>query len=230
MAAKKLEQDNVVTLDPIEVKHATIRICGEGDLVLNKINAAAFRELTAEDRKAQKLWEAQHNNKWERIITSIHWRDPLPIKGDNSDGLATNRECSEEMFFDLLKNNAPCISAMGLKASWGDAVVRNEIDTYATKFKNAVNITAKGGLIPIKFAEWSLDVRPMTGKGKQSSAITAMLNHFSGWSADVPIAFTEHVYSSKTILTIINYAGFGLGIGSGRSSGYGRYTIQDATM
>lgn len=31
----------------------------------------------------------------------------------------------------------------------------------------------------------------------------------------------------KMIINIINLAGFGLGIGSGRSSGYGRYKVVD---
>ena len=36
----------------------------------------------------------------------------------------------------------------------------------------------------------------------------------------------ENVYSAEQVLNIINLAGFGIGIGSGRSSGYGRYHIE----
>lgn len=211
---------NVKTIELLEigVKYATICIEGDSDLVLNKMNASSFRELTADDRKKQKLWENQHINKWERIITSLHWRDGIPVED-------TNQFCDEALFMEMLKNNAPCISAFGMKKSWGAAVTRNKIDQYSTKFDNAVNITAKGGLIPVTFSDWSLDVRPMTGKGKNASAVTAMLNHFSGWSAEIPISFTENVYSLSEIVTIINYAGFGVGVGSGRTSGYGRYKV-----
>lgn len=225
MAKKKETNTNEITLHPIAVKHATVVIEGAGDIVLNKMNASNTRQLIADDRKAQAVWEAQHKNKWEDIITSIHWKNPIPTTGDDDDGLATNRECSEEMFYEMLKNNAPCISAFGLKKSWGQAVTRQEIDKYSTKFDSAVNIVAAGGLIPIKFAEWRLDERLMTPK--RGAPITTRLNHFIGWSAEIPIEFTTNVFSETEILTIINYAGFSLGIGSGRTSGYGRYKVVD---
>ena len=227
MANKKenSQKNDDIILRPIEVKRATVYIRGVGDLVLNKMNASNTRQLIADDRKAQGIWEAQNKNKWEDIITSIHWRDPLPLKGDNSDGLATNRECSEEMLMEMLETNAPCITAFGLKKSWGQAVVRQEIDKYATKFDGAVNIVTTGGLIPIKFTDWRLDERLMTPK--RGAPITTRLNHFIGWSAEVPIEYTTNVYSSTEIVTIINYAGFSLGIGSGRTSGYGRYEVED---
>ena len=212
----KKEQENVVQVIPVEVKYVTVTIEGDGDLVLNKMNASNSRQLLADDRKAQALFEAQHKNKWEDVITSIHWRDGIPTED-------TNTECTEEMFSQMLKDNAPCISAFGLKKSWGQAVVQNEVDKYSTKFNNAVNIIATGGLVPIRFTEWRLDERLMSPK--RGAPVTTRLNHFIGWSADVKIAYTEHVYSLNEIITIINYAGFGLGIGSGRTSGYGRYKV-----
>lgn len=212
----KKEQENVVQVIPVEVKYVTVTIEGDGDLVLNKMNASNSRQLLADDRKAQALFEAQHKNKWEDVITSIHWRDGIPTED-------TNAECTEEMFYQMLHENAPCISAFGLKKSWGQAVVQNEVDKYSTKFNNAVNIIATGGLVPIRFTEWRLDERLMSPK--RGAPVTTRLNHFIGWSADIQIAYTEHVYSLNEIITIINYAGFGLGIGSGRTSGYGRYKV-----
>lgn len=210
--------ENTIELIPMNVKYATVTIVGEGDLVLNKMNASNARTLLCEDRKKQALWESQHKNKWEDIITSIHWRDGIPCED-------TNAECSEEMFYKMLSENAPCITAFGLKKSWGQAVVQNEIDKYSTKFNNAVNIIATGGLVPIKFAEWRLDERLMSPK--RGAPVTTRLNHFVGWSAEVKISFTDHVYSADEIVNIINCTGFGLGIGSGRSSGYGRYSVSN---
>lgn len=210
------ERTQEIVVKEIKVEHATITIEGKGDLVLNKMNASNSRQLLAEDRKAQQIWEAQHKNKWEDIITAIHWRDPIPAED-------TNSECNEEMFYRMLQENAPCISAFGFKKSWGQAVTRQEIDKYSTKFDAAVNIVATGGLIPIKFTEWRLDERLMTPK--KGSPITTRMSHFIGWSAEVPIEFTTNVYSISEIMTIVNYAGFSLGIGSGRTSGYGRYSI-----
>lgn len=58
--------------------------------------------------------------------------------------------------------------------------------------------------------------------------MVANLSHFTGWSADVPIAYTTNAYSLNEIVNFINLAGFGIGIGSGWSSGYGRYHVDGA--
>lgn len=203
---------NIITIDPILVKHATICIEGDGDLVLNKMNARNARVLSADDRK--KIKEVP--NMWEDIITAVHWRDGYPVKD-------TYNELTEEHLVQMLQTNAPCITGFGLKKSWGQAVVRNEIDTYATKFDNAVNIVS--GLVPIKFAEHCVDQKLMSPK--RGAPLPVLLNRFCGWSAEIPITYTEHVYSLEQIVNIINMAGFGLGIGSGRTSGYGRYHVTD---
>ena len=207
-----MKKDNVITIEPIRIKHATVCIEGDGDLVLNKMSARSARELSAEDRK--KIKEVP--NMWEDIITSVHWRDGYPVKD-------TYNELTEEHLYQMLTENAPCITGFGLKKSWGQAVVRNEIDTYATKFDNAVNIAS--GLVPIKFAEHYVDQKIMSPK--RGSPVSVLLNRFSGWSAEIPITYTEHVDSLEQIVNIINMAGFGLGIGSGRTSGYGRYHVVD---
>ena len=195
-------------------KTAQIFIEGDGDLVLNKMNARSARALMAEDRK--KIREVP--NEWEDVITAIHWRDGIPTNN-------TYADCTLEMLNKMFNENAPCITAFGLKKSFGQAVVRNEIDKYATKFDNAVNIVADKGLVPITFAEWSLDKRLMSPK--KGSPVNVSLSHFSGWKANFMINYTDHVYSLEQIVNIINLAGFGLGIGSGRTSGYGRYHVVD---
>lgn len=201
-----------IKLDAMKVKTARIFIEGDGDLVLNKMNARNERMLAADDRK--KIREVP--NLWEDVTTALHWRDGIPV-------VDTYTECTEELFMRMLKENAPCITAFGLKKSFDQAVVRNEIDKYATKFDNAVNVVANRGLVPITFTEWSLDKRLMSPK--EGSPVNVCLNHFSGWKADFIINYTEHVYSLEQIVNIINLAGFGLGIGSGRTSGYGRYHV-----
>ena len=207
-----MSKNKEIKLANIDVKTAKIFIEGDGDLVLNKINARNERVLTSEDRK--KIREVP--NEWEDIITAVHWRDGIPAQD-------TYTECSEEMLRDMLANNAPCITAFGLKKSFGQAVVRNEIDKYATKFDNAVNVIASRGLVPITFAEHVVTKQLMSPK--RGAPINVVLNHFIGWKSNFTISYTEHVFSLEQIVNIINLAGFGLGIGSGRSSGFGRYHV-----
>jgi hypothetical protein len=212
MATKK--ETTVAKMIDIEakVKHMIVKIEGDGDLIINKMNARNERMLTAEDRKTVR----EKPNFWEDVITAVHWRDPLPMED-------TYTESTEEMMHKQLSENAPCITAFGLKKSFGDAVVRNEIDKYKTKLDNAINVVAINGLVPVKFASWNCEKKLMSPK--RGAPINVVLNHFQNWSAEFKVDYLDHVYSRDQILNIINLAGFGIGIGSGRTSGYGRYHI-----
>lgn len=203
-------KDITIELKPLGIKTMNITIVGDGDLVLNKMNDVTAKQLT--DARKDKAKSTQKPNEWESIITSMHWYDGKPT------------DFSEAGLIDALLNNKPCITAFALKKSFGDAVVRNEIDKYKTKFDASVNIVAKGGLVPITFSEHTLDEKLMSPK--KGAPVLVRLNRFSGWSATFTVQFMESVYSAEQIVNIINLAGFGLGIGSGRSSGYGRYHVE----
>jgi hypothetical protein len=207
--AKKAKE---VVIKPIKLETATITIEGDTDLILNKMCRRAHDELV--DKRKDKAKTIQSANVWDDIITSMHWRDQLP-----------EGEYTEETMHDLLQNNAPCISAFGLKRSLGDAVVRFEIDQYKTKFDANVNIVAVNGLIPITFCEHCVDEKLMSPKGTGSQVLTRF-NRFTGWRAKFTVQYIEGgTYGLEQILQVINLAGFGLGVGSGRSSGYGRFHI-----
>lgn len=207
---------NVIELKNIkaDAKHAHIVIEGDSDLVLNKMNARTERMLGADDRKKVR----EMPNQWEDIITAIRWRDPIGVAD-------TYTDCDEKLLNKLLTENAPCITSFGLKKSFGQAVVRNEIDSYSTKFDVSMNINAKMGLVPVTFTGYAVDERLMSPK--KGSPVNVKLSHFLGWKAEFDIDYYEHVFSINEIVNIINLAGFGLGIGSGRSSGYGRYHVVD---
>ena len=228
MPKKNTTPENRIEKDvtPYEdfLKYLTVSVEGMTDLICNKKNNSTFRALSNDDRKAQSLWEKQHDNRWEQIITSIHWRDGLTFNGEPVKFDQTNNVCCEEMLYELLENNAPCVTAFGLHKSWGQAVVRFGIDKYSTKFDAAVNVISPRNLVPIKFADWFLDTQLISPTGK-GAPVTARLNHFTGWSAEIPLAIDDSVFSIKEVLTVIKKAGAGIGIGSGRSSGYGRYKV-----
>lgn len=203
-------KETVIEMKPIKIKNVVISIVGDGDLVLNKMNDVVSKELV--DKRKDKAKDLSKPNEWEKIITALHWRDGKPA------------DFSEEGMIRALRENAPCITAFGLKKSFGDAVVRNEIDKYKTKFDASVNIIASGGLVPITFAEHFIDEKLMSPK--KGAPVLVHLNRFSGWKAEFTLSYTENAYSIEQIVNIINLAGFGIGIGSGRTSGYGRYHVE----
>lgn len=199
----------IIELKPLGNRFMEVTIVGDSDLVLNKMNDVNARQLI--DKRKDKAKGTEKPNVWEGIITSMHWLNGKPT------------DFSEDGLLKALKENAPCITDFGLKKSFGDAVVRNEIDKYKTKFDANVNVVSKGGLVPIKFSEHFIDEKLMSPK--KGSPVLVNLNRFSGWSATFTVSYMENVYSAEQIINIINLAGFGLGIGSGRTSGFGRYHV-----
>lgn len=207
--------EKTISIKPITMSTVTIQIVGDSDLILNQMNAPTRRDLI--DKRNDKSKTIKEKNKWEEIITAIHWRDGDPDT------------FTEESLKDALVHNAPCITAFGLKKSFEEAVVRNEIDKYSTKFRNCVNVVGKGGLIPIRFTEHYVDEKLMSPK--KGAPVLARQNRFSGWSADITIQYVDGgAYSLEQIVQIVGLAGFGGGIGSGRSSGYGRYHVVGAKV
>ena len=198
-----------IELQAIEPIEMMVEIEGDSDLILNKMNDVSIRQLTDERKgKAKKI---ETPNKWEEIITAVHWLEGKPD------------EFTEDTFREWSETKTPCVTAFGLKKSFGNAVVRNKIDTYATKFDASVNIQVSNNLVPITFAEHFVDEKLMSPK--KGSPVLVRLNRFTGWKAAIPVSFIDNVFTEEQIINIINLAGFGIGIGSGRSSGYGRYHV-----
>lgn len=208
------KKEEIIEFKPIEPRTVEITIAGDTDLILNKMNDVTTRLLT--DARKDKAKDLSKPNEWEEIITSMHWLNGKPS------------EFSEKTLKENLnpKKNAPCITAFGLKKSFGEALTRNKISTYSTEFRATVNVLGdKDNLIPITFTEYHLDEKLMSPK--KGSPVLVKLNRFSGWTATFRISFLENVYSLEQIVNVINLSGFGLGIGSGRNSDYGRYHIID---
>lgn len=203
------KKEELIELQNIEPNHIIVEIEGDTDLIINKMNDVTVRELTSERKGKAKKLEAP--NKWEEIITSVHWLEGKPD------------EFTEETFKEWSETKTPCITAFGLKKSFGNAVVRNKIDTYATKFDASVNICVSNNLVPITFTDHVVDEKLMSPK--KGAPVLSRLNRFTGWKAEIPVSFIDNVFGIEQIINIINLAGFGIGIGSGRSSGYGRYHV-----
>lgn len=206
-----MAKNEVIQLQEINPRRVSITIEGKTDLILNKMNDVTVRNLTSERKdKAKKI---EKENEWEKIITSMHWKNGKPT------------DFSEEGLRKALTENAPCITDFGLRKSFADAVVRNGIDKYSTKFLAAVNLVDSAGLAPITFSEHYIDEKLMSPK--KGAPVLVSLNRFTGWTATFELEFVDSIYSLEQIVNIINLAGFGIGIGSGRSSGFGRYQVVD---
>lgn len=210
---KESKTEEIIELKPIIPQTVTVTIVGDSDLILNKMNDVTTRQLT--DARKDKAKDISKPNEWEEIITAIHWLKGKP------------KEFSEETLKENLnpKNNAPCITAFGLKKSFEQAITRNGLARYGTEFRATVNVIGENdNLIPVKFTEYHLDEKLMSPK--KGAPVLVKLNRFSGWSATFKIKYLDNIYSLEQIANFINLAGFGIGVGSGKNSDYGRYHIE----
>lgn len=67
-----MAKTEVIEIKPLNIKTATIKIAGDGDLILNKMNDVSAKDLI--DKRKDKAKDTAKPNQWEAIITSMHWQ------------------------------------------------------------------------------------------------------------------------------------------------------------
>lgn len=206
------KQTQTIELININPRMLEITIVGDTALVLHAMDAVSKREMINKQTNKQK--ELKEVNKWEKIITSIHWLDEY------------DPDYTEEAYKRLLKKNKPCITAFGMKANMGDAYYRNGLGKKTVFNANVNVIDDKKGLIPITFAGCAIEEK-LISPGFRKPPCLQYLNVFDGWKAKVTVSFLENMFSVEQIVNLMNLTGFGIGIGSGRNAGYGRYHVEN---
>lgn len=207
MATKKTEEVVEKVLEnKIKFAKAQITITGDSDLILNKMRDSTSQAL-ADKQEGKAQGTKQNVNKYEHLISSIHWLKELP----------EDIEYTEETWKDLVANNIPGYPSSGLKKACCDAVVRVIGETYSTKFN--ANMQILDSFIPVTFESIAIDkslFSPVKG-----SPVLCYRNVFHNWEATFTIKYIPDNYSLDQIIEVINCAGFACGIGSHRPSSKG---------
>ena len=199
---------------PIETVVVTIE--GDSDLILNRMSRRNRQDML--DKQAGRPKNTDAHNDWDDAANALHWN--IPIEGTVE---------TEEDYALLFEKGTPCMSAFGLGKSLGQTVSRFGFDAKGTEFSANVQIIADNGLIPIRYSEHFLDEKLLPSNTMARTPVRSLQNRFVGWSADITFKYIDNgKFTIDQILQIIQYAGFGIGIGAGRTSGYGRYHIAGA--
>lgn len=212
--AKKVKE---ISINAMPIDTIIVTLQGDSDLILNRMCRRNRQDLL--DKQAGRPKNTDAHNDWEDAATSLHWLNPIgEVK-------------SEEDFNALFENNSPCISAFGLVKSFSQTVSRFGFDAKGTEFAANVQVIAHNNLIPIRFAEHHLDEKLLPSNTMARTPVRSLQNRFSGWTAEIEVKYVDNgKFTVDQIIQIIQYAGFGIGIGAGRSSGYGRYHVADVRM
>lgn len=212
MAKKEVKE---IKIPQIPVNTIQVRITGDSDLILNRMNRRNKQDML--DKQANRPKNTEAHNDWEDAATALHWNIPV---GEIE---------TEEDYAWLFDNGKPCISAFGLLKTFGQTVTRFGLDSKGTIFTANVQVTAKDGLIPIEYTEHVLDEKLIPTNTQARTPVRSLQNRFLGWSAVLTIQYIDNgQFSLEQILQIIGLSGFGIGIGSGKTTGYGRYHIESA--
>ena len=165
-----------------------------------------------------------NHNLYERLITSIHWKNPIEVFDDYS--LYT-----KEMWEELMEKNQPCILAKAFKDSMKEVFIsfgykestgRNGTDLDRT-------IAIMNQLTPITFEKAEANEHIAKTSGVSSSNVLTDCNIFYGWKAELVLSHVNSVFPSETIISIVQNAGEYIGLGSRRKEAFGRYEIKNVS-
>lgn len=222
------KEETTIIIEPIRKVHINMKLVGDSDLILHKrpLSVDAPMLFKQSHPKGTKLPASvdQPYNMWEKLITSIHWLKPIPE-------LENWADYNEEMWLDLMQNNAPQIVGKAFKDTWTEAFIsffRAATGLKGTDFKRSVVL--HGTKLPITFANVTYDQHLTPNNGINPVPVIAQYNQFSGWACDIELSHVDTVIPTDTIINLIQTAGEFIGVGTRRAEGFGRYHIENINI
>ena len=223
MAGTKVNEVKI-SLSEIKVRKMVVTIVGDSDLILCKKARSyereeVFKQSHPKGTKIPAEYQ-QSYNLWEKLITSIHWLNPIEFH-DEDYSLYT-----EEEWKYYMENNAPCILGKAFQDSLKEAFIscgfKDSTGKNGSDLKRTVSFKP---ITPVRFAQAGYDQHLAQTSGLSRSNVLTQQNVFTGWSCDVEVSYLETAFPKETILEIFNCAGRFIGVGSRRGEGYGQYHI-----
>ena len=217
-------------LEPLDENIVKLELVGDTDLILHArsryyVQCEVWKQTHDKGAEPPKIYK-QGKNKWESLITSIHWEKPIEFHDEDI------MLYSEEEWEEIVKNNRPCILTSAFVKSFKESFItfyKDSTGRAGTDFTRGVNIA--GSIVPVDFATARIEeaIVPTMGAGKGSSVYCGC-NVFSGWKTEITISCPKVVFPLDTLVQIVSTTGKYIGIGTQRANGYGRYHIESATV
>ena len=219
-----------ISLEPLDENVVKLELVGDTDLILHARSryyerCEIWKQTHPKGAEPPKQYK-QEKNKWEQLITSIHWENPIEFHDED-----ISLYCEEE-WKELIKNNRPCILTSAFVKSFKESFItfyKDSTGRAGTDFSRGVNIS--GSIVPVDFATARIEeaIVPTMGGGK-GAPVYCGCNVFSGWKTEIVISCPKVVFPLDTLVQIVATSGKYIGIGTQRMNGYGRYHISNATI
>lgn len=225
MATKKAEvvaQD--IRIETVIPKTIIVTVEGTSELILcakarSYIREEIFKQSHPKGTKIPAEYQ-QPYNLYEKLITSIHWLNPIEFHDDDYS------KYTEEEWRRYMSENQPCILSNAWAGSMKEAFTsfyKDSTGKNGTDLKRSVNFKP---ITPITFAWAGHDQHLAQTSGLSRVNVLTQQNVFSGWMADIEMTYVESVFPQETILAILGTAGSNIGVGSRRGEGYGRFAVK----
>ena len=169
--AKKATEKNI-ELTSLPIKSVTFTLVGDTDLILCK-KARSFerQEIFKQSHPKGTKIPSEYQQPyclWERLITSIHWLNPIEFHDDN------HELYTEEEWRSYMQNNKPCILGKAFKDSMKEAFIscgfKESTGKNGTDYMRTTRISE---INPITFADAGYD--PYEKKLLGITAMTSLL-------------------------------------------------------
>lgn len=217
--------EGIINISETKAKKMLVHIVGDSDLILcaksrSYVREEIFKQSHPKGTKIPTEYQQPYNI-WEKLITSIHWAEPITFHDDDYS------QYTEEEWKYYMQNNHPCVLGKAFQDSLKEAFIscgfKDSTGKAGTDFKRTISFKP---ITPIEFAEAGYDQHLAQTSGLSRTNVLTQQNVFRGWSADVEVSYLEIAFPKETIIDLFNTAGNFIGIGARRGEGYGRYHIE----
>lgn len=224
-----MAKSKTISLEPLEENVVKVELEGDTDLILHPrsryyLQSEIWKQTHDKGEDLPNIFK-QGKNKWEGLITSIHWMKPIQFHDEDI------QLYSEEEWKDYMENNRPGILTMAFAKSFKESFItffKDSTGKAGTDFTRGVNIAET--IVPIEFSSVRIEEAIVPTKGIGGSTVYCGCNVFSGWKTEITVSCPKVVLPLNTLVQIISTTGKYIGIGTQRANGYGRYHISNATI
>lgn len=200
------KKEQIVEVQPLNLKRATITIKGKSPLIVNNFNEKSKQQII--DTQMKKAKQKETRNPWEDFIRAFYWLTPMP------------EEFTEEAFNKAIKEGAKFgFPTKGLKEAITTGAFRNKASKDLVSIRGAFYIPEE--FVEIKYDE--ITFRTDYTRIARGGTDIRFRPEFRNWKATFEIEYLETAYSLEQIVNFINYGGFSCGLGEMRMEKGGNF-------
>lgn len=221
-----MAKEKIIEVSALPIRQVTVTLIGDSDLILCKKARSfelleIFKQSHPKGTKIPAKYQ-QPYNMWERLITSVHWLNPIEFHDDD------HELYTEEEWKHYMETNKPCILGKAFKDSMKEAFISCGFkESTGKNGTDLIRTTRFSEINPVSFEQVSYDQHLAMTSGLSRVNVLTQQNVFKEWSCELTITYLESTIPLSTIIELLTAAGTFIGIGSRRGEGFGRYHIAE---